>query len=51
LPKAIPGAALLSAQFGRQAQILATLDGIKAERIEPSALDQLKVIFPSAFGR
>jgi hypothetical protein len=51
LPKAIPGTALLSAQYGKQAQIVATLDGIRAERIEPSALDQLKVIFPSAFGR
>src|SRR4051794_18980107 len=48
LPKAIPGVGLLSAQFGRQAQILATLDGIKADRVEPAALDQLKVIFPSA---
>lgn len=48
LPKAIPGAALVSAQYGKQAQILATLDGIKADRVETPALDQLKVIFPSA---
>jgi hypothetical protein len=51
LPKAISGPTLLSRQFGNQARIVATLDGITADRIEPSALDQLKVIFPSALIR
>jgi hypothetical protein len=51
LPKAISGGALLSRQFGNQARIIATLNGITADRIEPAALDQLKVIFPSAFIR
>jgi hypothetical protein len=51
LPKAISGRALLSRQFGNQARIIATLDGITADRIEPAALDQLKVIFPSALIR
>lgn len=51
LPKAISGRALLSRQFGNQARIIATLNGITADRIEPAALDQLKVIFPSALIR
>jgi hypothetical protein len=51
LPKAIPGAALLSTQYGKQARIVATFDGIKADRVEPLALDQLRVIFPSALIR
>ena len=51
LPKVISGRALLSRQFGNQARIIATLNGITTDRIEPSALDQLKVIFPSALIR
>jgi hypothetical protein len=46
-PKPIQGAALLSRQLGPQAQLVARIEGLRPEHIDPAAIDQFTKVFPS----
>jgi hypothetical protein len=46
-PKTVAGP--LTRQFGQQATVVALMDGVHADHIEPQALEQLKRLFPSSF--
>lgn len=42
--------AAVAKQFGQQASVVAAIEGVREEHVEAPALEQLKRLFPSAFG-
>lgn len=46
-PKPIAGDARLSQHLGPQAQTVAQIDGIQAQHVDPTAVEQFKKLFPS----
>jgi hypothetical protein len=46
-PKTAAGS--VTRQFGQQATVVAVIEGLREEHLEPPALEQLKRLFPSSF--
>jgi len=46
-PKSVVG--MVNKHFGDQARVVATLDGLRDEHLEPPAREQLRELFPSSF--